>query len=132
MSEKIEYIHPEISPETKPFWEAANEDRLLVATCTDCGRGHHFPRAVCPHCHSTNLEWKEADGRGTIYSVSVISPGKDAPRYALAYVEIADRVKAMTNIVDCDMDELHIGQKVKAVFKPSRSGQKILLFTPDN
>ena len=48
----------------------------------------------------------------------------------IAYVEIAPGVRAMTNIVDCDPDTLAIGQSVEAVFRPSRSGQPILLFRP--
>ena len=124
------YVHPEISPEAKPFWDAANEGRLVIHTCKDCGRGHHYPRYMCPHCYSENMEWKESDGIGTIYSFSVVTTGKDTPPYVIAYVEIADRVKAMTNIIECDPATLKIGQKVASVFRPSRNGQNILLFTP--
>lgn len=124
-----DYIHPEISPEAAPFWAAANEDRLVIHTCLDCGRGHHYPRAMCPHCYSDNLEWRESDGRGTIYSFSTV-PGRDGTGYTIAYVEIAPGVKAMTNIVDCDPTGLSIGQTVQAVFCPSRNGQKILVFRP--
>jgi len=130
MSTTREYIHPEISPEARPFWDAANKGKLVIHTCRDCGRGHHYPRAMCPHCYSADLEWKETDGHGEIYSFSVVTAGKDLPRYVIAYVEIADRVKAMTNIVDCDPDSLRIGQRVKAVFRPSKTGQNILLFSP--
>lgn len=125
-----EYVSPEmISPEAEPFWEGARKGRLMMHTCRDCRRGHHFPRGLCPHCHSTDLEWKQLSGRGTIYSFSVVTESKES-RYVIAYVEIADRVKAITNIVDCDPDDVRIGQEVEAIFKPSRSGQNILLFRP--
>ena len=130
MQKEGEYISPEmISPEAKPFWEGASEGRLMMQTCRACGRGHHFPRSLCPHCHSTDLEWGSTDGHGTIYSYSVVTESKES-RYVIAYVEIAPGVRAMTNIVDCDPDTLAIGQSVEAVFRPSRSGQPILLFRP--
>ena len=126
---KMTYADPWMLPETKGFWEALNEKKLVIRTCMDCGRGHHFPRAMCPHCYSENLEWKESDGTGTIYSFTA-QQVKGGGKYVYAYVEIADRVRAITNIVDCDPEALQIGQKVKAAFRPSASGQNILVFTP--
>ncbi|MBM3385813.1 MAG: DNA-binding protein, partial [Betaproteobacteria bacterium] len=35
-----------------------------------------------------------------------------------------------TNIVDCDLEAVHIGQKVKVVFKPTDSGPPVPMFTP--
>jgi uncharacterized OB-fold protein len=130
MQKAGEYTSPEmISPEAEPFWAGAREGKLMMQTCRSCGRGHHFPRCLCPHCHSTDLEWGETDGRGTIYSYSVVTESKDS-RYVIAYVEIAPGVKAVTNLVDCDPDSIAVGQSVEAVFRPSRSGQNILLFKP--
>ena len=39
-------------------------------------------------------------------------------------------VTLMSNIVDHDLDDLRIGQRVKLVFKESASGQPIAMFTP--
>jgi uncharacterized OB-fold protein len=36
----------------------------------------------------------------------------------------------MTNIVDCDLDKIRIGQAVRLVFKPSEGGQLVPMFTP--
>ncbi len=41
---------PGVNPETEPFWAAAREGRFLIKGCTNCGRNHWYPRAVCPHC----------------------------------------------------------------------------------
>jgi len=122
-------LDPAVLPEAAPFWAAANEDRLVVRTCNNCGRGHHYPRSICPHCHSVDLRWQATDGRGRIYSYTVVTVPNGAP-YVLAYVEIADRVCAMTHIVDCDLATLAIGQPVRAVFRPASNGQKVLSFTP--
>ena len=45
-------VAPTVYPETKTFWDAAGEGRLLVKQCDDCGEHHHYPRAACPFCGS--------------------------------------------------------------------------------
>jgi uncharacterized OB-fold protein len=50
--------------------------------------------------------------------------------YALAYVTLDEGVTMMTNIVDCDLDKIKIGQAVRLVFKPSEGGPPVPMFTP--
>jgi uncharacterized OB-fold protein len=49
--------------------------------------------------------------------------------YAIAYVTLKEGPSMQTNIVDCDIDTLKIGQKVKLVFKPT-DGAPLPFFTP--
>ncbi len=37
----------------------------------------------------------------------------------------------LSNIVDCDLDSLRIGQRVQVVFKPAEDGTMIPMFAPD-
>jgi len=39
-------------------------------------------------------------------------------------------VRMMTNIVDCDLDTIRIGQKVKVVFKKTEGGASMPMFAP--
>jgi uncharacterized OB-fold protein len=118
---------PQVTPETKPFWDAAAEGRLVIKHCTACDRSHHYPRAICPFCGSAATEWRPASGRGTIYSYSVMR--RVPTPYAIAYVTLEEGVTMLSNIVDCDLDAIRIGQKVKAVFKPTDGGAAIPMFT---
>jgi uncharacterized OB-fold protein len=119
---------PEINPETKPFWDAAAQGRLLVKKCVTCGQMHFYPRAICPFCFSDKTEWVTASGRGTVYSYSVM---RRVPiPYALAYVTLEEGVSMMTNIVDCDLDAIRIGQPVTVAFKPSEGGPPVPMFRP--
>ena len=119
---------PEPNPETKPFWDAATEGRLLIKKCVTCGQVHFYPRAICPFCGSDKTEWVTASGRGTVYSYSVM---RRVPiPYALAYVTLAEGVSMMTNIVDGDLDAIRIGQPVTVAFKPSDGGPPVPLFLP--
>ena len=119
---------PQITPETQPFWDAAAAGRLLVKRCTACGERHHYPRSICPFCGSDRTEWTEASGRGAVYTYSVM---RRAPvPYAIAYVTLEEGVTMMTNIVDCDLDAIRIGQQVRVVWKPSDGGPPVPMFTP--
>ena len=119
---------PETNPETKPFWEAAAQGRLLIKKCVTCGEAHFYPRAICPFCGSDKTEWVTASGRGTVYSYSVMR--RVPVPYALAYVTLEEGVSMMTNIVDCDLDAIRIGQPVTVTFKPTGGGPPVPMFRP--
>jgi uncharacterized OB-fold protein len=119
---------PPVTPETQRFWEAAAAGRLLLKRCLACGEPHHYPRPICPFCGSDRTEWRNASGRGTVYSYSVMRRAE--VRYAIAYVTLEEGVTMMTNIVDCDLDAIRIGQPVRVVFKPSDGGPPVPMFTP--
>ena len=116
------------NPETKPFFEAAAQDRFVVPTCGSCGKAHWYPRAICPYCFSGNVAWKDASRKGKVYSFSVMKRA-EVP-YCIAYVTLNEGPTMMTNIVDCDLDSIRIGQPVKLKFVPSEGGPPMPMFTP--
>ncbi len=124
-----EIADPEPNIGDEPYFEAAAEGRLLIKRCRDCGKPHHYPRTVCPFCLSANVEWETASGNGEVHSYSVLRKGVPLP-YCIAYVKLEEGPLMMTNIVDCDLDEVRIGQRVTAVFKTSTSGTAIPMFAP--
>ncbi|MFC7539139.1 Zn-ribbon domain-containing OB-fold protein [Siccirubricoccus deserti] len=70
----------------------------------------------------------QAKGTGTIYTYTVM---RTKEPYCVAYVELDEGVRVFTNIVDCDLDSLKIGQKVKVVFKPTQGDSPpATMFTP--
>ena len=118
---------PQANPETKAFWDAAEQGTLLLKKCRACGELHYHPRSLCPFCFG-DTEWRPASGNGTIYSYSVM---RRAPvPYVIAYVTLAEGLTIMTNIVDCDIDSVRIGQSVRLVFKPSDGGPPVPMFAP--
>jgi len=119
---------PQPNLETQAFWDAAAEGKLLIKKCNACGEVHFYPRANCPFCFSGDTAWQPASGDGTVYTYSVM---RRAPvPYAIAYVTLAEGPTMMTNIVDCDLDGIKIGQKVKLVFKPTEGGPPVPCFAP--
>ena len=120
---------PAVNPENKAYFDAAAAGKLVLKYCRGCGQYHHYPRAICPHCFSDQTEWREAKGTGTVYTCSVLRRGVPVP-YCIAYVTLDEGVSMMTNIVDCDLDAVHIGQRVNVVFKPTDGGPPVPMFTP--
>ncbi len=119
---------PESNPETRPFFDGAAAGKLMLPKCGACGRTHWYPRGICPHCFSQNLRWTEASGNGKVYSFSVMKRA-EVP-YAIAYVTLDEGATMMTNIVDCDLDGIRIGQPVKLKFVPTDGGPPMPMFAP--
>ena len=120
---------PSLNPGDKPYFDAAAEGKLMLKKCSDCGEYHHYPRALCPFCFSDKVEWVQSKGTGEIYTYSVTRRGGPVP-YCIAYVTLAEGPKMMTNIMDCDLDTIKVGQKVKVVFKKTENGFSVTMFTP--
>jgi uncharacterized protein len=128
---------PVVLPEIKTFWDATAEGKLLLPRCRDCNTFIWYPRPFCPECGSLRITWVEASGRGTVYSYTVNRRGTaDLPEYrqvgtyVLAYVELEEGPRVMTNIVDCDPDSLSVGQAVEVVFHDTGQGTALPRFRP--
>ena len=115
-------------PETREFWAAAAQGRMLLPRCEDCGRTHWYPRASCPLCGGRRLAWIEASGRGSVHAFSAAR--RADPPYVLAYVTLDEGPTLMTNLVDAAPESLRIGQRVGVVFRPSSEGRMMPFFAP--
>jgi uncharacterized OB-fold protein len=112
---------PRVDEESRGYWEALQRHELYFQRCRDCGTNRVPPRALCPACLSSAVEWVRASGRGTVYSFTVThqnqAPGfRDALPYVLAIVELAEGPRLMTNLVGCPVEAVHIGLAVEVVY----------------
>lgn len=134
MSDELPTPAPPVNPETERFWEATADGSLLLCQCTECMSVFYYPRTRCPKCGDPNGEWVEASGQGTVYSYTVTrQTGGDyaeATPFVLAYVELEEGPRMMTNIVDCDVDEVAVGQAVHVVFHDTGEKSALPRFTP--
>ena len=118
----------------KPFWDACNEERLVIQNCAACSRLQHPPQATCTQCGSANnLEWREVSGRGKIYSYSVVydSPiaalQADQP-YNVAVIQLDEDpgIQMLSHLPGVPVDQVPIGANVQVMFEPTRAtGQKV-------
>jgi len=91
-----------------------------------------YPKGVCTECGSTDLEWIEASGRGEVYSYSTtwraFGEYAQAAPYVVAYVELAEGPRVLTNIVGCEPSAISIGDPVVAVFENTGEGNALVRF----
>jgi uncharacterized OB-fold protein len=118
-----------MNPGDQEYFDAAAAGKLMLKKCGDCGEHHHYPRSLCPFCFSDKVQWVQAKGTGEIYSYSV-SRRAGPIVYCMAYVKLDEGVTMMTNIVDCDLDTVKVGQKVKVTFKKTEGGVSMPVFVP--
>lgn len=116
------------NPDLAFFWEATKKESMLLPHCADCGKTHWHPRLFCPFCFSNKLEWKESAGKATLYAATTLS--KASEPYIVAYVELAEGPLMLTNIIDCSLDDLQIGDPLTLTFSPMSSGHFLPVFRP--
>jgi uncharacterized OB-fold protein len=126
---------PRIDEESKEFWEACEQGELYVQECGDCGLLRHYPRALCPECFSREVRWRKCSGKGTIYTFTVVHQNqapafRDKVPYVLAYVELEEGVRLLTNIVGCDPEDVEIGMAVEVQFEEIGDGFALPMFVP--
>ena len=127
---------PVPTPETRPFWEAARRHELHLQRCRSCGRHFFYPRATCPHCLASDLEWRPASGRGTLHTFTVVYRGqRDFPLgtpYVIAIVELAEGPRLMTNLVGIAADPaaIRIGMPVEVTFEDVSADVALPRFRP--
>jgi uncharacterized protein len=120
---------------TSPFWEAASDGRLVAQQCRSCGQCWHPPLPACPHCHGTDLGWRELSGAGTVYTYTVVRHAThvalaDQVPYVVAIVELAEGPRLVTRITGCPPGEVRAGMPVRVSFRPVADGVTLAYFEP--
>ena len=123
-----------VNPESEPFWEATREGKLRLPRCNACGFVIYYPRSRCPECRSDDLSWVDMSGRGEVYSYTItqrtIGRFRKSVPFVVAYVELEEGPRMLTNLVDCDPERVGVGTRVEVVFEPTEEGTAIPRFTP--
>ena len=121
---------------TEPFWSAVKDRRLTCAQCGECGRFRMPPTPFCPHCRSQAIDWMALPGTGTIYSFTIVEravlPGTEGNiPYVPAVIALdgAEPARQISNLVDCEVDRIRIGARVRAVFDTVGDGAAVVRFT---
>ncbi len=126
---------PHLDEENRPWWEALKRHELYVQKCRDCGDMRYYPRAQCPSCLSPRTEWVRAHGRGKVYTFTATyqnqSPGfRESLPYIMAYIELDEGLKMLTNLVDCRPEDVKIGMPVEVVYEDVTPEVTLAKFRP--
>ena len=111
-----------------PFhWRRFKERYHLGGSrCDHCKRYFYPPRNVCPHCRrSGKIKKVKFSGKGKIYSYTVIRVPPEGfhlyTPYVIAVIELEEGAKMLSQVVDCNPEDVKIGMPVKACFRKIRS-----------
>ena len=128
---KIERIRPVENHDSKHYWQGLRDGRLLVQKCAACGVPRHPPQPMCEKCQSLDWTTIESEGKGTIYSYTVLHypeiPPFDYPN-AIVLVDLDDGVRLASQLIGSRPDEIAIGQRVRADLVEVQDGMTLPLF----
>ena len=113
---------PLVNADSEPYWSAAQEGRLVLQRCVDCGHIDFMPRHICPACWSDNRKWIDASGIGRVHSFSIVHRAplpefRDDCPYVVALIDLIEGPRMMTNIVGEDALKVAIGDAVEICFE---------------
>ena len=121
MPAEIQYQDPAVDWETRGYWEGCKRGELVLQRCRACGVVQHRPRALCASCLSDGIEHFVASGRGSVHSYTITHQNqlpafREACPYVLAYVDLEEGPRLLTNVVGCLPEEVSIGMAVAVEF----------------
>jgi len=116
-------------------WAAARAGHLALQHCRNCGHWVHYPSAVCDQCLSSDLEWAEVSGRGTVETFSTVYRSfaaefaADVP-YTVAVVRLEEGVNLLTWLIEIQPEDVVIGMPVQATFEQISDAIALHRFKP--
>jgi uncharacterized OB-fold protein len=109
--------------------DALAQGRFLLQRAESSGTVFFPPRISEPGSGDTDLEWIEASGMGTVYSMTVVSQKPPALPFNVVLVDLDEGARLMSRVDGVTPDSLHIGMRVRA--KIIQEGDApLIVFTP--
>lgn len=116
-----------------PYWDACRRGELLYQRCASCGEVNMKPARVCASCGDAALAWERSEGRGTLYSWTVVwrpqHPKFEVP-YAPAIVRLDEGFWMLTAIIGCEPEDLCADLPVVVEFHPATDDVILPYFRP--
>ena len=133
---RMQLPSPGWEPLTEGYFRAAAEGRLVVQRCGKCGYHRWPPSWACYHCQSTDWEWDDLPGTGTVFTYTWADQrplAETTPIYNISIVEVdgtqGEPVRIMTRVV-ADRGTLTVGLPVKVTFEKFDDEVSIPFFEP--
>ncbi len=126
---------PRASPETQRFWDGCKKHELWLPFCLSCQQAFFYPRPFCPRCFGEEVEWRQASGRGTLYTYAIQHraqmPGFEPP-YVTAIVQLEEGPRMMTNLMEIEPDpeKIHCDMPVEVFFEDVSDEISLPFFRP--
>ena len=112
-------ILPQLDDRNRPFWTGGLNGELLILRDRSTGWWVHPPERVSPQAE---LVPEPVSGKGSVFTFTVnhhrYHPDVPVP-YVIALVELDEQpgLRLPVNIVNCAVEEVHIGMRVRVGFE---------------
>ena len=118
------------------FWRSVENRAMALPWCRGCSTYFFYPRPFCPNCWSEQVELRPVSGRGTVWSYTVVrfahgaaNPWQQRLPYALALVDLEERVRIMANVLDCPVEQVRSRMPVRLAYA-DLDGRTLYAFKP--
>jgi len=107
------------------FWrEIPQRYNLIGNQCEVCKKVYFPPREACPYCRRKSIgKMKDLkfSGKGKVVTYTIIHEAPEnfegqAP-YPMAIIQLEEGPKLTAQIVDCKLEDVKIGMRVKSTFR---------------
>jgi uncharacterized protein len=122
---------------TQPFWDAAAQHRLVVPQCKECGTFRLPPSAFCWKCRAQEVDWVEHDGRGAVYSYTIVwhpllPDVADTVPYVPAVVELpnTNACRLIGAMTETRLSDMRVGLDVELVWRDVEGGASVPTWRP--
>ncbi len=101
-----------------PLVDYLEKGKVMMTKCQQCGKAFFPPKADCPRCVSSNVEWLEISSIGTLLAFTVVNYGpsgfeNDTP-YTLGIAEFEEGVKVLGRVSKAiSPEDVKVGMRVK-------------------
>jgi len=128
---------PDITDQTRPFWAAAKQRRLVLQKCARCATFNFHPKPWCIECGSRKLAWTDARPFGTVYSFTIsravamnLSGWQAELPVLMCLIDLDDGARMYGQVTDCTPEALRIGMRVEVHFEDISDEAAIPKFRP--
>jgi hypothetical protein len=108
-------------PDSSGFFNAAERGELAVRFCRCCDAVIHLPRAYCAGCGRWDTEFRPVDGRGRLYSWTVVRH-TGHPAFPVPYTVVLVELEAHPSVRFAGhlpgAPALEIGMAMRLYFEP--------------
>ncbi len=111
------------------YQEHLKQGKFRLQRSRSSGAYVFYPRVFEPKTGNTDLEWVDASGMGTIYSVTIVRPKPPAEPYNVALVDLDEGPRMMTRIDGVPVEQIRIGARVQVQIT-SDDEQHFVVFAP--
>ena len=128
---------PEPTGTTAEFWAGLRNHKVRLQYSPSSDAYVFYPRVLAPGTLADDLEWREIDGAGSVYTFTVARrptgpPWAEAVPQVLAVVQWDAGPRFSTELVDVDPADVRIGMRVSPVFCDiSDTGITLLRYRPE-